>query len=139
MASDFVDGLVRRYLIPEKFPNAPSTLPPVTSGGQLSVLGVLTESLKFFDKDLIRLAAARSYKQSKVNVGSLRAVRIPRESVYETELIKVLTNWLSKQEVYVINSQWHLRTDQSKNKYCDVVISKEDMQQLFWSFWRLEM
>jgi hypothetical protein len=119
-----VDGLVRRYLIPEKFPNAPSTYPPMTSDGRLCVLEVLTQSLKFFKKDFIRLAAPRSYKLSKVNVGGLRAVRVPRESVYNTELMRMLTNWLSKQEGYAINGRWHLRTDQNKNKYCDVVISK---------------
>jgi hypothetical protein len=124
VASAFVDGLIRRYLIPEKFSNAPSTPPPLASDGWLNVLELLTQSLKFFDKDLIRLAAVRSYKQSKVTVGGLRVVRVPRESVYDTELMRILTNWIGKQEAYAINGQWHLQTDQNKHKYCDIVISK---------------
>jgi hypothetical protein len=126
VASAFVDGLIRRYLIPEKFPNAPSTNPPMTRDGRLCILEVLAQSLKFFDKELICLAAARSYKQSKVNVGGFCAVPVPRESVYNTELMRILTNWLSKQEAYAINGQWHLRIDQNKNKYCDIIISKSN-------------
>jgi hypothetical protein len=123
MASAFVDRLVQRYIIPEKFPNAPSAYPPMISNGHFCVLEVLTESLKFFDRDLIRLAADRSYKWSKVNIGSLRGVSVPQESVYATELTRILANWLSK-AAYAVNSQWHLQTDQNMNKYCNIVISK---------------
>ena len=106
LASAFVDRLIQRYLIPERFPNTPST----SNNGRPLVLEILSQSLKFFDKDLIHLAAAQSYKQSKVNVGGLRSAHVPQESVYNTELMRILVNWLSRQGAYAINSQWHLET-----------------------------
>ena len=54
MASPLIDGLIRTRVIPVQFPNAP-TIPPIQSDGKvLRVLDTLIESIKFFDKDLIR-------------------------------------------------------------------------------------
>jgi hypothetical protein len=58
------------------------------------VLAILVEALKCFDKNLIKSAYDHSFKFSKVYVnGSLRA-QVPRESVYNTELMRILCNWL---------------------------------------------
>jgi len=89
MASALIDELVRQFVIPQKFPNTPSLHLPARPGdGGLVVLEVLTESLKFFDKSLLRLAAIHSYKPSKVKIDGYCAVQVPRESVYDTELIR---------------------------------------------------
>jgi hypothetical protein len=64
---------------------------------------------------------------SKVKVGGLYGGRVPRESVYDTELMRILMTWLGQQAAYEINGQWHLRTDENKNKYCDIVISKPNL------------
>jgi hypothetical protein len=67
MASPLLDGFIRNILIPRKFPDSPSSAPPLQDGGKgLHVLRILIESLKSFDKGLIRLAASCSYKPSKV-------------------------------------------------------------------------
>jgi len=66
MASPLVDGLIRNKLIPQLFPDSPSSAPPLRDEGKsLRVLGTLIESLKFFDKTLIHLAASHPHKTSK--------------------------------------------------------------------------
>jgi hypothetical protein len=100
MASALVNGLIRTRFIPSKFPNAPSTLPPFYRDvGPPCVLDVLIESLKFFNKDLIRFASYRSYEPADVTVDCAsisEACWIPREGVYVTELMRILSNWLGK-------------------------------------------
>jgi hypothetical protein len=72
MASPLLDGLIWNTLIPRKFPDSPLSVPPLEDGGKgLHVLGILIESLKFFDKALICLAPYHSYKKSKVKILSV--------------------------------------------------------------------
>ncbi|ORY89524.1 hypothetical protein BCR41DRAFT_365995, partial [Lobosporangium transversale] len=115
MASAFIDSFVRRYIIPLKYPHAPSESPPKKRGGSLDILEIMKIALRFFDKDLILQAEDRSYKSSGEHV--------PRESVYDTELMRVLTNWLNKTKKYEIIGQWHLR-EREDHKYSDIVIKK---------------
>jgi hypothetical protein len=133
MASALVDSFIRRYIIPQRYPNAPRTPVPKLKGGCLDVLGILKESLNSFDKDLIQVAAERSYKRSKVLVDGYRNTEVPRESVYDTELMRILKNWLGRQK-YAVTGQWHLKNDDGdvltssrrhvRDKYCDIVISR---------------
>ena len=95
MASPFLDGFIQSTLIPHNFPNSLSLVLLLEDGGNgLHVLGILIESLKFFNKDLIHLAASHSYKTSKVQIPSIPDSHIPQESVYDMELVRVLSNWL---------------------------------------------
>jgi hypothetical protein len=127
MASAFVDGLIRNRVIPKKFSSAPSVPVPYQESGQMvHVLNILVESLKFFDKDLIRLASERSYKTTKVPVHDFPRKRVPRESVYDTELMRILTNWLAYQYGWTVTGQWHLLTQDRRNKYSDITLKKED-------------
>jgi len=126
MASALIDGLIRTNRIPSKFPNAPSTaLPFCEDMRSLHLLNVLIESLKFFDKELIRLASSRSYKSAKVTINGSSAVQVPRESVYDTELMRILSNWLGKYG-WTVTSQWHLQTTHRKHKYTDIVLQNRD-------------
>jgi hypothetical protein len=125
VASPLVDGLIRARVIPVQFPNAPSTPPPFRNNKTaLYVLDALIESLKVFDKDLIRLACSRSYKSSSVKVGGLSQVPVPRESVYDTELMRILSNWLLLHD-WTVTGQWHLQTTHGKHKYTDIVLQKD--------------
>ncbi|ORZ11682.1 hypothetical protein BCR41DRAFT_356755 [Lobosporangium transversale] len=113
MASAFIDSFVRRYIIPSKYPHAPSESPPKESQGELlDILETMKIALRFFDKNLIMQAGSRSYKGSgeTVKVMGNCNVSVPRESVYDTELMRVLTNWLNKAEEYEIIGQWHLQS-----------------------------
>jgi len=126
MASPLLDGLIRNTLIPRKFPDSPSSVqvPPLEDGGKgLHVLGILIESLKFFDKALIRLAPDHSYKKSKVKILSVPDGYVPRESVYDTELMRILSNWLRNRYNWTVTGQWNLQTHMKKH---NIVIKSED-------------
>ncbi|RUS24133.1 hypothetical protein BC938DRAFT_474059 [Jimgerdemannia flammicorona] len=114
MASALVDSFIPRYVIPQKYPKAPST--PITKVDP----EVLKESLKFFNKDIIKRAAVRSYKKPTVSVGGHRNTR----GVYDTEFMRILMNWLCKTENYKVTGQWHFRSDDGTDKYSDIVINK---------------
>jgi hypothetical protein len=123
MSSPLIDGLVRTIVIPGCFPDAPSIpLPYQTSGDTLHVLNVLLECLKYFDKELIRLAPNRSFKSSNVPVVGYPGRQVPRESVYDTELMRLLTNWLSSRFGWTVTGQWHLRNEDRRNRYPDIIL-----------------
>src|ERR1700722_4288384 len=128
MVSPLVDVLIRVRVIPAQFPRAPPTIPPFRNNGKsLHVLDTLIQSLQVFDKDLIRLACARSYKSSStVKVGGLSHVPVPRESVYDTELMRILSNWLREQHGWTVTRQWHLQTTLGHYKYTDIVLRKDE-------------
>ncbi|KAF9986696.1 hypothetical protein BGZ65_006581 [Modicella reniformis] len=127
MASTYIDSFVRRYIIPAKYPHYPSSLAPrIYPNGPLDVLDILQLTISSFDKNLIRRAPRQSYKNSgQIEVGGNSKVDIPRESVYDTELSRILTSWLSKEERYEITCQCHLR-ELDNHKYSDIVIRKKD-------------
>lgn len=128
MSSPLIDGLVRTRVIPMCFPDSPSIpLPYQNSITSLHVLHVLIESLKFFDKELIRLAPNRSFKSSNVPVTGHPKRDVPRESVYDTELMRILTNWLSHQNGWTVTGQWHLRNEDGRNtRYPDIILKKNN-------------
>jgi hypothetical protein len=127
MASPLIDGLIRAQVIPFQFPNAPSAVPPCGSNqAGLLVLDTLIESLKFFDKDLIRLASFLSYKSSTVRVRGLSHIPVPRESAYAIELMRILSSWLFRGYGWTVTGQWHLRTAIWKHKHTDIILQKDD-------------
>lgn len=87
----------------------------------------MKEAVRFFDKDLVRRAHSRSYRNSMWPVDGLRNACVPRESVYDTELMRILTNWLAV-ECYIVTGQWRLvdktTTGRPKHGYSDIVIKK---------------
>ena len=123
MASALVDGLIRNQLIPAIFPNAPSSPLPLQQTGNVDVLAALIESLKFFDKALIFNASSCSYKKAKVKIPGSHGCHVPRESVYDTELMRILANWLRKNH-WSVNGQWHSENDLGRHKYSDIVLKK---------------
>lgn len=56
----------------------------------LDVLAALKETLQFFDKDLISQSPIRSYKMSGIMVDGYLDQRIPHESVYDVEVLRIL-------------------------------------------------
>jgi len=125
ITSPLVDGLIRNQLIPDKFANAPSSRLPLQHTGDADVLGILVASLKFFDKDLILDASSCSYKTPKVKIPCSHGRHVPRESVYDTELMRILASWLRRYHWSVI-SQWHMEDGSKKHKYSDIVLMKGD-------------
>ena len=125
MASPLVDGLIRNQLLPDRFPNAPSSRLPLRPTADVDILGILVESLKFFDKDLILDASSVSYKTPKAKIPSSHGRHVPRESVYDTELMRILASWLRRYDWSVIG-QWHLEDGSKKLKHSDIVLKKGD-------------
>ena len=81
--------------------------------------------MKYFDRDTIRLAISRSYKIALVNVGGLSRAPVPRESVYDTELLGILSNWLRVSHRWSVMGQWHVRTLSDKHKCTDIILDKD--------------
>ena len=127
MTSPLTDALVRLQVIPSHFPNMPLSPVRETHG---DVLAILMEALKCFDKNLIKSAYDHSFKSSKVYVnGSLRA-QVPRESVYDTEMLRILCNWL-RTSGWSVTGQLHMNTDDQRHQYSDIVIQSPDDKPIF--------
>lgn len=128
MASPLIDTLIRHYVIPKRYPNQPlMSIPLQHRDGHVSmdVVEALKMAVKVFDKRLFRLN--HSYKSSgNVKVDGSRFKDVPRENVYDNELLRVFTNWFRLTlGGYQTTGQWHSR-DVHGHKYSDIVISKDD-------------
>ena len=105
------------------------------------MLNTLQEALKFFDRDHIRLAADTSFKLSRsLRVNGFSNKRVPRESVYDQEMIRILSNWLVIQHKYSVTGQWHTvdytmqGNPEGKHKFLDIVIKKPGEQTIVLEF-----
>jgi hypothetical protein len=124
VASPLIDALIRLKVIPRQFPNAPSVPPKEIRPNVLDIPVILTECLKCFDKQLIQSAYSSSYKVSTVLVHGSSGIHVPRESVYDTELMRILCNWLKTCGWSVIG-QRHTKTANGKHSYSDIVLEKD--------------
>jgi len=131
MALPLLDGYIRSSVLPARYSHTPSiVLPTKTTNNEatqpmLDVLRILKESVKYFDRDTIRLAVSCSYKIALVDVGSFSHAPVPRESVYDTELMGILSNWLRVSHGWLVTGQWHLRTPSDKHKYTIIILNKD--------------
>ncbi|GES85313.1 P-loop containing nucleoside triphosphate hydrolase protein [Rhizophagus clarus] len=124
MSSPFIDLLIRRYVIPDLYPSYPLNKAPLRGDYKLDTLRILETALSYFDKDIIQMGSSRSFKIAPGRVNGKTKARVPRESIYENELYRVLVNWLCKEGAEV-TAQWHLKIN-SNDKYCDIVVRKHD-------------
>ncbi|CAB4480140.1 unnamed protein product [Rhizophagus irregularis] len=125
MFSPFVDSLIRRHVIADLFPLAPSIHVP-KERGIIKTLEVVKEAIRFFDKEIISRAYHNSFKTAHVYVGGILKNLVPRESVYDVELNRILNNWLSREIGAEITSQWHLiheKDNRCVHNYSDLVIN----------------
>ncbi|KAF7730082.1 hypothetical protein EC973_003028 [Apophysomyces ossiformis] len=120
IASPLMDSFIRQIVIPEAYPTAPSISLPAKPDDSLDILGIFKSTLSFFDKELIAEAHKLSYKVATVPVNNGRNQRVPRESVYDSEMIRICSNWLSRIEYKVIG-QRHIG-----NLYCDIVLQEQN-------------
>ena len=118
-----VNGAINADEVAGIFRDAPSSVLPRQPTGDVDVLGVLIESLKFFDKAYILNASSCSYKKPKVKISTSHGCDIPRESVYDTELLRILANWLRKLGWSVVG-QWHSENNLRRHKYSDILLKE---------------
>jgi hypothetical protein len=81
-----------------------------------------------FDKTIIRNAFNRSFKTALVKVDGCHYVKVPRESVYDAELIRILVNWIIKECNFQVTGQWHLIDHNDKKDehyYSDITITSQ--------------
>ena len=74
----------------------------------MDTLDVLLNVIPFFEKDIIGFASVCSFKKALVSVEGYNNVNVPRESVYQTELDRILVKWLGTQRNFEVTGQWHL-------------------------------
>jgi len=123
LSSPLVRWLILQRVIPNVFPSRPrEDIPFFKDSQNLDTLLTLKLAVKSFDKDIISLACFRSFKTAKVRVNSKRNQHVPRESVYDAELCRILRNWLSVAN-FKVTGQWHLISNgDKKHRYSDIVI-----------------
>ncbi|KAG0165203.1 hypothetical protein DFQ28_001499 [Apophysomyces sp. BC1034] len=121
IASPLMDSFLRQMVIPQAYPTAPDFAPPMKPSGLLDILEVVKSALLLFDKGIIARACALSYKVAFVPVNNQRNQRVPRESVYDSEMIRICSNWLSRIN-YQVLGQHHVG-----RLCCDIVLRDRDL------------
>ncbi|GBB94255.1 hypothetical protein RclHR1_02320010 [Rhizophagus clarus] len=129
LSSSLVRWLILQRVIPKAFPSCPHNEVPFYNSGDLNILSTLEYAVSSFDRDIIKLASIRSFKIARVYVDGVLNRYVPRESVYDAELYRVLWNWLSINLGFQITGQWHMISyrDDGNNRrqhnYSDIVIT----------------
>ncbi|CAG8761697.1 8437_t:CDS:2, partial [Racocetra fulgida] len=119
------DAGTYKQIVPKVFPTSPKVeVPYHPSTGVLDILTTLTQVVRVFDQETIK--SNNSFKIAHVPVNNANNREVPRESVYDAELYRVMSNWLSR---FTVTGQWHLKYRAGghiNNKYVDIVISRPD-------------
>jgi hypothetical protein len=84
-----------------------------------------------FNANIIYLGSSRSYKKPKfLKRNSAQNVLVPRESVYDAEMYRVMVNWLVYSFNIEITGQWHLefvgQDGGYHHSYCDLSLKYPD-------------
>ena len=129
ISSAFIDELMRRRVISDLYKSSPQTAIP-KKNGFLDIINILRTAIQFFDKDVITNAFARSFKTARdLYVGGQKMEHVPRESVYDTELNRILVNWLCRMGGFEVTGQWHMVQnhdgEKDKHSYSDIVITTD--------------
>ncbi|PKK57905.1 hypothetical protein RhiirC2_797199 [Rhizophagus irregularis] len=121
MSSAFVDGLIQRQVIPNVYKSSPESAVPQKDDDDesLDILNILQTAIQFFDKDIISNAV------NFANNGSQKNMCAPRESVYSTELNRILVNWLIKKSGYEVTGRHLVKSygdKEGKYKYSSNIV-----------------
>jgi hypothetical protein len=118
ISSPYMDSLLRSCLLPQLYPSAVSEAVPLRPNGCADIYAVTKIAIKYFDGEIIRGGYNRSYKRYKGDC-------VPRESVYDTEMMRILVSWLPGGKDLTVTGQWHLM-DNGSHRYSDIVVSSDD-------------
>ncbi|CAG8754795.1 15930_t:CDS:2, partial [Cetraspora pellucida] len=125
ISSPLVRWVVLQQIIPHVFPTSPKVdVPYHPSTGILDIFEVLKQVIRVFDQETIK--SCNYFKLARVLVSNANNREVPKESVYDAELYRIMSNWLGR---FTITGQWHLKYRASghiNNKYIDIVISRPD-------------
>ena len=122
MSSPLVDGLIRTKLLRVLYPLTPPGPPLLRDDRSLNVVETLEKAVVLFDGRHMADASRTSSKSSgSIVVDSMKKCQVPRESVYDIELMRILSNWLNPFG-WKVTCQWHLLNDSGKHKFTDVTL-----------------
>jgi hypothetical protein len=125
--------LLKRPLEKENF--SPKIL-PLRSDSSVDIVEVTKLLIPQLNANIIHLGSSRAYKNSKfLKVDSAQAVAVPRESVYDAEMYRVLVNWLAYSFNIELTGQWHLEfighDGGHHHSYCDLTLKRPDEETPF--------
>ncbi|CAJ0768904.1 6736_t:CDS:2 [Entrophospora sp. SA101] len=125
------DKAIKQFIIPEISCFLPDEDVPLRANKTVDILEVVNLAVRTLDQKTIALGSTRAYKNSNnLRVDSKFNEKVPRESVYDTEMYRILLNWLAKVHNFEITSQWHLEQicedGDYHHLYCDLTIKKSD-------------
>jgi len=107
MSSPLVDGLIRTKLLRALYPLTPPGVLPRRHDDSLDIVRIVEKAVTLFDRQHMADASQTSFKSSgTLTVHGRKKCQVPRESVYDTELMRVLSNWLTLFG-WKVTSQWH--------------------------------
>ncbi|CAG8819909.1 33186_t:CDS:2, partial [Racocetra persica] len=93
ISSPLVRWVVLQQIIPHVFPTSPKVdVPYHPSTGTLDILEVLKQVIRVFDQETIK--SCNSFKLAHVLVSNANNQEVPKESVYDAELYRIMSNWL---------------------------------------------
>ncbi|KAK0239550.1 hypothetical protein EDD85DRAFT_454149 [Armillaria nabsnona] len=124
IASFCIEAFLRTIVLPRVISTHPCDAPPL-SGSNLAVFDALRMTLPFFQRNVIQAASRTAHKIAGVYVDGHREMPVPRESVYNDELMRILSDWLSIYYGWSVTGQYHLRTGEGGHKYSDIVIGSK--------------
>ncbi|CAG8561128.1 7715_t:CDS:2 [Ambispora leptoticha] len=100
----------------------------------LSLKYITNLVIQFFDQDIISGAFYLLFKIVRdVYVNGYKNQRVPRESVYDTEMHRILINWISKQRNFKVTCKWHKEEHcaNEKDKHtCSDIVMKTPYQKI---------
>lgn len=124
MSSPLVDVL-RTKLLHILYPIRPPGPLPLRDNGSLDVVATLEKAVGLFDRQHMADARWTSFKSSgNITVNNMKKRQVPRESVYNTELMRILSNWFIPFD-WKVTSQWHMDNESNKHKFSDITLTYE--------------
>eukprot|EP01118_Nematostelium_gracile_P019513 TRINITY_DN9067_c0_g2_i1.p1 TRINITY_DN9067_c0_g2~~TRINITY_DN9067_c0_g2_i1.p1 ORF type:complete len:557 (-),score=70.03 TRINITY_DN9067_c0_g2_i1:4-1674(-) len=130
ISSPLINAVIIQALIGKRYGAFPAH-PLKPDSDILDVKVMLPLALPMFDPKLMRLAPQHMYKQLDIAAGDApKGTRVPKESVYQMELISILRQWFS-------SGQWSVTAERNtdspgknpsdpkrKELFCDIVFAR---------------
>lgn len=105
---------------------------PLRSDSSIDIIKIVEYVIPRLNAKTIHLGSSRSFKSSKhLRVDSSNYAQVPRESIYDAEMYRVLVDWLTYHHKIDVTGQWHLENVGSDgyyhHSYCDLSLNYADV------------
>ncbi|RUS14156.1 hypothetical protein BC937DRAFT_94264 [Endogone sp. FLAS-F59071] len=129
MSSPLVDSIIRQRVLPLLDTHAPKTAPIKLENGAFNIWNLVATATSYFNKNILRNAVYRSFKLvGSGKVENRTHCEVPRESVYQSELARILILWIVDMYALEVTTQWYVVYENApgsvlQHKYCDIIIT----------------